>query len=71
MNAKRVLADIVRLAEGYLPTSSIKKLKGFEPPLWEVDSGDFRIFHMYEEGVLWIRGVLRKTEQKNRLKSIR
>ena len=44
-NFARVWADLKRLAQGALPQPP-KSLKGFHPPLWQVDSGDFRVFHM-------------------------
>ena len=57
----RVWDDLKKLAGGTLPQRP-KKLKGFTPPIWQVDSGAFRIFHTWEGSLLWIRGVLRKTE---------
>jgi len=69
-NFTRVWNDIRRYAEGKLPQAP-KALKGFRPPLWQVDSGDFRIFHTWEESVLWIRGVLRKPEQARRIRGMR
>jgi mRNA-degrading endonuclease RelE of RelBE toxin-antitoxin system len=68
---RRILDDIRRLAVGQLPPAAVKKLKGFDPPLWQADSGAFRIFHTWEQGTLWLRGILRKPEQQKRLRSLR
>lgn len=70
INFLHVWEDIKRLTHQILPQRP-KKLKGFEPPIWQVDSGDFRIFYTREEQLLWIRGVLRKPEQKHRFKAMR
>lgn len=69
-NFKRVWEDIKRYAQGRLPQPP-KALKGFQPPLWQFDSGDFRIFHTWEGSILWVRGVLRKSEQTKRLRGLR
>lgn len=66
----RVWEDLKRLANGTLPQRP-KKLKGFIPPMWQLDSGEFRIFHTWEGPCLWIRGVLRKPEQSDRLRALR
>lgn len=69
-NFGRVWADLKRLARGALPQPP-KSLKGFHPPLWQIDSGDFRVFHTWDGDILWIRGVLRKSEQAKRIKGSR
>lgn len=69
-NFRRVWEDMKRYALGKLPQAP-KVLKGFRPPLWQVDSGDFRIFHTWEGSLVWIRGVLRKPEQSRRLRGLR
>lgn len=69
-NFDRVWADLKRLAQGTLPQSP-KSLKGFHPPLWQIDSGDFRVFHTWDGDIFWIRGVLRKSEQAKRIKGLR
>ena len=66
----RVWEDLRRLASGVLPQRP-KKLKGFTPPMWQLDSGEFRIFHTWEGPLLWVRGVLRKPEQSDRLRALR
>ena len=69
-NFHRVWEDLKRLAKGALPQRP-KKLKGFAPPIWQLDSGDFRIFFTPAEEALWIRGVLSKPKQKKRLRTMR
>ena len=66
----RVWEDLKKLAGGTLPQRP-KKLKGFTPPIWQLDSGEFRIFLTWEGPFLWIRGVLRKPEQSDRLRALR
>ncbi len=66
----RIWQDLKRLVEGTLPQRP-KKLKGFDPPIWQVESGDFRVFFTGTEGRLWIRGVLPKPEQKKRFRTMR
>lgn len=69
-NFIKIWQDLKKLAGRILPQRP-KKLKGFQPPIWQVDSGDFRIFYTLENELLWIRGVLRKPEQKHRLRGMR
>ena len=69
-NFRRIWGDLKRFAAKQLPQSP-KPLKGFKPPLWQVESGDFRIFHGWEGKILWIRGVIRKSGQSKRIKGIR
>ena len=66
----RVWEDVKKLASGTLPQRP-KKLKGFTPPMWQLDSGEFRIFHTWEGPILWIRGVLKKSEQSHRFRAMR
>lgn len=68
-NFSLIWGDLKKLANHILPQRP-KKLKGFESPIWQVDSGDFRIFYTLANDSLWIRGVIRKPEQKHRFKSI-
>ena len=70
VNFLRIWQNLKKLAHQNLP-QGVKKLKGFEPPIWQADSGDFRIFHTLEGHILWIRGVLRKPEQKHRFRGMR
>jgi mRNA-degrading endonuclease RelE of RelBE toxin-antitoxin system len=70
VNFKRVWEDLRRYALGKLPQSP-KPLKGFKPPLWQVESGDFRLFHTWDGSILWLRGVLKKPEQSKRFKALR
>ena len=67
-NRRRILQDIERLFHRSIPTLQIKKLKGMTPPIWQLDSGAFRIFFRWEDSHLWILGVLRKPEQSRRLR---
>ncbi|MBI4248540.1 MAG: hypothetical protein HY611_03470 [Elusimicrobia bacterium] len=67
-NFARVWEDLKRLSQGALPQPP-KSLKGFHPPLWQVDSGDFRIFHTWDGDILWIRGVPRKPEPAKRIRA--
>ncbi len=69
-NFERVWEDPKRYALGRLPQSP-KALKGFHPPLWQFDSGDFCIFHTWEGPILWVRGVLRKSDQSKRIRGLR
>jgi mRNA-degrading endonuclease RelE of RelBE toxin-antitoxin system len=69
-NFRKVWEDLRKYAAGRLPQTP-KALKGFKPLLWQIESGDFRIFHVWEESILWIRGVLRKSDQAKRIKGLR
>ena len=66
----RVWGDLKKLTAGTLAQRP-KKLKGFTPPLWQIDAGEFRIFCTWEGPLLWIRGVLKKTEQSHRFRALR
>ena len=63
-----ILEDIELLFRYTVPTAQIKKLKGLVPPVWQLDSGAFRIFFRREPPHLWILGVLRKPELSRRLR---
>ena len=67
---RRIWEDLNRFAAKQLPQLP-KPLKGFKPPLWQVDSSDYRIFHSWEGNILWIRGVINKSGQAKRFKGIR
>lgn len=69
-NLRKVWEDLKRYAQGRLPKAP-KVLKGFKPSLWQIESGDFRIFHTWEGPILWVRGVLRKPDQARRIKGLR
>ena len=64
----RVLRDIQRLFQHELPIAQLKKLKGFDPPVWQMDSGVFRAFYRWESENLWILGVLRKPQAVQHLR---
>ena len=57
----RVKDDITRLATGTLPLGQTKKLKGFDPPLWELKTGRHRLFFRpLTDKLLILRAVARK-----------
>jgi len=66
---RHIWEDLKRFSSNQLPQTP-KPLKGFKPPLWQVDSGDFRIFHSWEGDILWVRGVINKSAQAKRFKGI-
>lgn len=65
---QRILKDIQRLCRWDLPMTQLKKLKGFDPPVWQMDSGAFRVFYRWEAPHLWILGALRKPQAVHRLR---
>lgn len=67
---QRIKADLLRLAAGHIPLSQLKKLRGFVPALWQLTSGEFRVFYRRAgEQVLLLR-VVRKPHQRQALRSL-
>lgn len=65
---RRILRDVERLFHRQLPIAQLKKLKGFHPDVWQMDSGAFRVFYRWASPHLWILGILRKPDAVHRLR---
>ena len=68
---------LVRDIQTYLGTrpipigkSRIKKLSGFDPPLYRMRSGDFRAYYRICEGEVVILAVVNRKDSDKRLKRI-
>ena len=65
----RVLADLVRLGSGNLPSQGKKKLKSADA--FQIDSGRYRIVYSRRETSYTIWAVFAKPEQQRYLKRFR
>ena len=68
---QRVKADIQRLAAGQLPLHQTKKLHGFNPALWQLTSGEFRVLYRRSGEELLLLRVVHKPHQSRALRSLR
>ena len=68
---QRIKADILRLAEGYLSLGQLKKLHGFSPAIWQLTSGEFRVFYRRLAEQLLILRIVRKPQQLQVLRALR
>lgn len=68
----QIVSDIKRLYDNPLPTGvNIKKLKGFNPPLYRLRSGDYRVLYRIEGQVVTIMRVIDRKELERTIKRIR
>lgn len=68
---QRIKADILRLAEGGIPLTQLKKLRGFSPPLWQLTSGRFRVLYRRTGEQLLLLRAVPKPQQERTLRSLR
>ncbi len=68
---ERIKADLLRLAAGHLPPRQLKKLHGFSPALWQLTSGEFRVFYRRVGEQLVLFRVVHKPQQGKALRSLR
>ena len=68
---QRIKADILRLAQGDVPLTQLKKLRGFSPALWQLTSGRFRVFYRRTGEELLLLRAVPKPHQERALRSIR
>jgi mRNA interferase RelE/StbE len=59
----KILPDIRNLSSNpFLSGSSIKKLKGFKPPLYRLRSGDYRILYRVQGHLITIMRIIDRKE---------
>lgn len=69
---RQIISDIRGLCDNPLPTGvNIKKLKGFNPPLYRMRSGDYRMMYRIEGLVVTIMRVIDRKELERTIKRIR
>ena len=68
---QRVKADILRLAEGRLPSGQVKKLSGYAPALWQLTSGSYRVIYRRLREQLLLLRVVHKPDQARALRALR
>ena len=68
---QRVKADILRLAQGSLSPRQVKKLHGFFPAIWQLTSGEFRVFYRRIDEQLLLLRVVHKPDQLKALRALR
>ncbi len=68
---QRLKEDVLRLTQAPIPFRQLKKLRSFNPPIWQLTSGRFRILYRREEGRLLILRVVAKPDQKDLFRSLR
>jgi len=68
----QIISAIRGLCGNPLPTgANIKKLKGFNPPLYRMRSGDYRVLYRIEGLVITIMRVISRKELERTIKRIR
>lgn len=68
----QIISDIRKLCDNPLPTGvNIKKLKGFNPPLYRLRSGDYRVLYRIEGLTVTIMRVIDRKELERTIKRIR
>ena len=68
----QIISDIRKLCGNPLPTgANIKKLKGFNPPLYRLRSGDYRVLYRIEGLVVTIMRVIDRKELERTIKRIK
>ncbi|MBI5588566.1 MAG: type II toxin-antitoxin system RelE/ParE family toxin [Deltaproteobacteria bacterium] len=68
----QIISDIRRLCDNPLPTgANIKKLKGFNPPLYRLRSGGYRVLYRIEGLVVTIMRVIDRKELERTIKRIK
>lgn len=68
----QIISDIKRLYDNPLPAgANIKKLKGFNPPLYRLRSGNYRVLYRIEGLVVTIMRVIDRKELERTIKRIR
>lgn len=68
----QIVSDIKTLCNNPLPTgANIKKLKGFNPPLYRLRSGDYRVLYRIEDLFVTIMRVIDRKELERTIKRIR
>ncbi len=69
---KNILPDIKNLSSNPFPSeSSIKKLKGFKPPLYRLRSGDFGILYRIRSHSITIMRVINRKELERVIKRLK
>lgn len=69
--AKRIKNDLIRLAEGNIPSAQTKKFSSFTPPVWQLTTGRFRILYRADKERLLILRVIAKSDQNDVLRGLR
>mgnify|MGYP001575333501 CR=1 FL=1 len=71
-NREQIISDIKTLCDNPLPIgANIKKLKGFNPPLYRLRSGDYRVLYRIEGLFVTIMRVINRKELERTIKRIR
>lgn len=68
---QRVKRDMVSLAAGRIPFAQLKKLRGFEPPVWQLTSGRFRALYRRVGAEVVILRVIAKSAQQDVFRGLR
>ncbi len=69
---EQIVSDIKRLSDNPLPTgANVKKLKGFNPPLYRLRSGGYRVLYIIEGLVVTIMRVIDRKELERTIKRIK
>ena len=68
----KLLSEIQNLAiNPFIHGGSIKKLKGFKPPLYRFRSGDFRIIYHVEGPLITIMRIINRKELEKIIKRMK
>lgn len=68
---QRIKADLLRLTQGRIAWTQVKKLQSFSPSVWQLTSGRFRVFYRRTGEQVLILRVVPKPEQTQALRAFR
>lgn len=69
---EQIISDIKKLYDNPLPTGvNIKKLKGFNPPLYRLRSGNYRVLYKIEGLIVTIMRIIDRKELERTIKRIK
>ncbi|MBI5560890.1 MAG: type II toxin-antitoxin system RelE/ParE family toxin [Deltaproteobacteria bacterium] len=68
----QIISDVRKLGHNPLPGgNNIKKLKGFNPPLYRLRSGDYRVLYRVAGQLVTVMRVINRKELERTIKKIR
>jgi mRNA interferase RelE/StbE len=68
----KIIASVEKLSSDPFATRiSIKKLRGFKPPLYRLRSGDYRVLYRAEKNTITIMRVINRKELEKIIKRLK
>jgi len=68
---KKIIASIKKLSSNpFAPNPNIKKLKGFKPPIYRIQTGDFRVLYSVHDKTIIILRVIERKDLERVIKKL-